>query len=120
MSLFSNDELTEHDSIAGTIIRLNAGFVAAIVFIIVLRLYVRSRIVRRVGSDDSTTLPFSVRCSKLMMTVLMIFAGLITVGLSAMCIVGRYKRLKSHIRANLPKVQDSGLVNMSGILTLRQ
>jgi hypothetical protein len=61
MALFSNEELTNHDSTSGMIIRLNAGFVAAIVIIIILRLYIRSSIVRRVGYDDSTTFSFSVR-----------------------------------------------------------
>jgi hypothetical protein len=92
MALFSNDELTNHDSISGMIIRLNAGFAAAIVVIIIFRLYIRSRIVRRVGYDDSTTFNSSVRYPKLTMAVLMIFAALFTVGLSAMCIVGMYKK----------------------------
>jgi hypothetical protein len=43
---------TDHNSIASTIIRLNAAFVAVIVIIISVRLYVRLRLVRRLGSDD--------------------------------------------------------------------
>jgi hypothetical protein len=47
-------DLSQHNSVVGTIIRVNAGFSAAITIIIALRLYVRLRIVHRVGSDDST------------------------------------------------------------------
>jgi hypothetical protein len=45
----------KHDSVVGTIIRLNAAFVAVIAILISVRLYVRLRIVRRLGSDDGRT-----------------------------------------------------------------
>lgn len=47
--------LFKHDSTVGTIIRLNAAFMAAIAILISIRLYVRLKIVRRLGSDDGKT-----------------------------------------------------------------
>lgn len=72
--------LFKHDSTVGTIIRLNAAFMAAIAILISIRLYVRLKIVRRLGSDD----------------VLMVFAALFTVALSALCIVGTKFGLGRH------------------------
>lgn len=45
----------KHDSTVGTIIRLNAAFVGVIAILISVRLYVRLRLVRRLGSDDGMT-----------------------------------------------------------------
>ena len=45
--------LTRHNSVVDTIIILNAAFVAVITILINIRLYVRLRLVRRLGSDDS-------------------------------------------------------------------
>ena len=47
--------LTRHNSVVDTIIILNAAFVAVITILINVRLYVRLRLVRRLGSDDSKT-----------------------------------------------------------------
>ena len=49
-------DLSNHDSAVGTIIRVNAAFIAIIAVVTAIRLYVRWRIVRRIGSDDSTCL----------------------------------------------------------------
>jgi hypothetical protein len=49
-------DLSNHNSAVGTIIRVNAAFAAIIAVVIAVRLYVRWRIVRRVGSDDSRCL----------------------------------------------------------------
>lgn len=54
---------TNHDSTIGTIIRLNTALVAVIAILISVRLYVRSRVVRRLGSDDGETPLNSLRCS---------------------------------------------------------
>jgi hypothetical protein len=50
-----------HNSAVNLIIRLNAAFIAIIAILIGVRLYVRLRIVRRVGSDDSTALSYLLR-----------------------------------------------------------
>lgn len=49
-------DLSDHNSAISLIIRLNAGFIATIALVIGVRLYIRLRIVRRVGTDDSTVL----------------------------------------------------------------
>ena len=45
-------DLSSHDSIAPTMVRVNAAFIAIIAGILAIRLYVRLAIVRRVGVDD--------------------------------------------------------------------
>jgi hypothetical protein len=49
-------DLVRHNSAVSLIVRLNAAFVASIAILIGVRLYVRVRIVRRFGSDDSMAL----------------------------------------------------------------
>ena len=49
-------DLNNHNSAVDTIIRVNAAFTAIIAVVIAIRLFVRWRIVRLVGSDDSTCL----------------------------------------------------------------
>ncbi len=45
-------DLSSHDSIAPTMVRVNAAFIVIIAGILAIRLYVRLAIVRRVGVDD--------------------------------------------------------------------
>lgn len=49
-------DLNNHNSLVGTIIKVNAAFASAIAIVIAIRLYVRWKIVCRIGSDDSTQL----------------------------------------------------------------
>lgn len=45
-------DLSRHDSVAPTLIRVNAAFIGIIASMLALRLYVRAVIVRKVGVDD--------------------------------------------------------------------
>lgn len=65
-------DVSRHDSIAATTVRVNAAFIGIIVGILAIRLYVRLAIVRKVGVDD----------------FLMLAAGVATITTSIVAIIG--------------------------------
>jgi hypothetical protein len=80
-------DLSRHDSIAATLIRVNAAFIGITATMLAIRLYVRAVIVRKVGVDDCQSEPHAC-CPSLTTLDLMLAAVVATITLSIMAILG--------------------------------
>ena len=50
----SGVDLSKHDSLIGTVVRLNAALIATVALVIAVRIYARLSILRRLWADDGS------------------------------------------------------------------
>ena len=56
-------DLSKHDSLVGTVVRLNAALTATVAVVIAVRIYTRISILRRLWADDGTGSRYNFKSS---------------------------------------------------------